>query len=85
MMLQATLAGIPGIVDLRFLMRSGLDGEWKGTFFGSVDGILDNRGALLETTLEEERRILPVTFTSGDRGLVSFRSDARSVPTDRPS
>jgi len=91
MLQRATLGGIAGVVDLGFRMHSGVDGEWEGTFFFQpsdermVSRMLENRPAVLETTLEEERRTLPVTITSAGSGLAFFRSDEWSRPTDRPS
>jgi hypothetical protein len=90
MLRRATLGGIAGVVDLGFQLRSGTDGVWEGTFFfqpgeESMLSRLEDRPAVLETTLEEERRTLPVTITSAGSGLAFFRSDAWSRPTDRPT
>ncbi len=91
-MRRATLGGVPGDVDLRFRFRRGLEGEWRGTFRFRPDdeptiaSMIGDRPAVLETTLEEERRILRVKITSlkaGGRAL--FRTSERSIPTDVPS
>jgi hypothetical protein len=90
MLQRATLGGVTGVVDMGFRMQSGVDGEWEGTFFFQpgdepiVSRMLQDR-PVLETTLEEERRILPVTITAAGSGLAFFRSDEWSRPTDRPS
>ncbi|MGE0161050.1 MAG: hypothetical protein AB7T31_16755 [Gemmatimonadales bacterium] len=91
MLQRATLGGVSGVVDLQFQLHSGMDGEWLGTFFFQPDDeptvarMNRDREAVLETTLEEERRTLPVTITSSGSGLAFFRSDAWSSPTDRPT
>jgi hypothetical protein len=91
MLLRATLGGIAGVVDLGFQLRSGTDGEWEGTFFFQpgdepmISRMMEHRPAVLETTLEEERRTLPVTITSAGSGLAFFRGEAWSRPTDRPT
>jgi hypothetical protein len=90
MLQRATLGGIAGVVDLGFRMQWGVDGEWEGTFFFQpgneplLSRIEQDRPAVLETTLEEERRTLPVTITAAGSGLAFFRSDQWSRPTDRP-
>jgi hypothetical protein len=90
-MQRATLGGVPGDVDLRFQFRSGVEGEWLGTFVfrpddePTVANMVGDRRAVLETTLEEERRTLRVKVTSVPRkGLALFESDEWTVPTDRP-
>ena len=90
MLQRASLGGVSGIVDLQFQLRSGVDGEWRGTFFfepgdePTVARMKRNRPVVLETTLEEERRTLPVTITSAGSGLAFFHSGEWSSPTDRP-
>ena len=90
MQLRATLGGVSGAVDLNFRFRNGVDGEWRGTFFFGADDevtiarMVGDRPAVLETTLEEERRILPVMVTSFTPNGVAFYTDEPSVPTDRP-
>jgi hypothetical protein len=90
MLQRATLGGISGVVDLEFRLRSGTTGEWAGTFFfqpgdePTISRMMADRPAVLETTLEEERRTLPVEITSAGSGLAFFRSDKWSRPTDRP-
>jgi hypothetical protein len=68
-----------------------MEGEWRGTFRFKPDdepkiaSLVGDRPAVLETTLEEERRLLRVKITSvktGGRAL--FRTDEWSVPTDSP-
>jgi len=90
-LLKATLAGVPGDVDLSYQLRRGVDGEWRGTFFFQADDptslnrLMGDRRAVLETTLEEARRALPVTITSCTPGGVAlFESDKRTVSLDRP-
>jgi hypothetical protein len=91
MLRRATLGGIAGVVDLGFQLRSGTDGEWEGTFFFQpgdepmVSRMMEDRPAVLETTLEEERRTLPVTITAAGSGLAFFRGNGWSRPTDRPA
>jgi hypothetical protein len=86
----ATLGGVPGIVDLRFRLHSGVDGEWQGTFFFQSDDdlhiarIVGQGATTLETTLEAERRTLQVTVTSfTETGHAVFRTDQWSASTER--
>jgi hypothetical protein len=50
----------------------------------SIARMISDCPAVLETTLEEERRTLPVEITAAGSGLAFFRSHAWSKPTDRP-
>jgi hypothetical protein len=90
-MQRATLAGVPGDVDLQFRFRHGMQGEWRGTFAFRPDdeptlaGLVGDRPAVLETVLEEERRILRVTITALERGRARFRTSEWSIPTDVPT
>jgi hypothetical protein len=91
MLQRATLEGVPGVVDLRFRLQRGVEGEWLGTFFFQPDDqptltrLTSDCRAVLETTLEEARRTLPVTITSCTPGGVAlFQSDKPSVPAERP-
>jgi hypothetical protein len=88
---RATLEGVPGVVDLRFSLQGGVAGEWRGTFFFQADDqstltrLMGDRRAVLETTLEEARRALPVTIMScTPSGVALFQSDKPTVPADRP-
>ena len=85
MLQRATLAGVQGAADLHFRHRNVLEGTWVGAFVYRIDDewaiarVMKSGGpAVLETSIEGQRRAVPVTITSfTDTGLAFFQACER--------